>query len=597
MLKISTTRPFSGTRVRATGLVLSLALVPSAVLGAQAAPAGTANGQPVRSQPARLRQVLDVEKLRSVPAPRLPNVIPTCDVLVVGGGLGGVAAAEALARQGVTVILTEPTSRLGGQLTAQAVPVPDENSYIERNPGVGTASYRAMREGLRSRYAAKPGIKTVRAANVGQCWVSRVSGEPDEWEAAIRARLEPLSGAAGLRQVLMRHQLVQVRRFSQNGRYHYADFVNLDSGRVTRVAAKYLLDATEWGDVLPLSGTPFTLGQEARSAHGESAAPETAQPGWVQSFTYCFAVRWQPEGPHKIVEKPAEYEYFKSLGEYTLGYDYSDARGRVFYKVFEKVPGAGGPFWTYRRILAASSFGPGADRKYAQDVALINWRGNDFHEENPIGKPLDEQIRILKRGKAFAQGFLYWLQTECPRDDGKGVGYPEMQLAMDVMGSEDGFAVHPYIRESRRMLGSFTLTQQHLAPDPSNPAKKWGEEFADTVGMALYAMDIHPSKGEKPFLSASLPYHLPLGSFIPSAGPPNVLPAAKNFSATRLALSSARMHPTEWLAGEVAGSLAAFCIRKGVEPGQVRSTPELLREFQSELIAAGMPLRWSEVIR
>jgi hypothetical protein len=259
------------------------------------------------------------------------------------------------------------------------------------------------------------------------------------------------------------------------------------------------------------------------------------------------------------------------------------------------VEGAGGPFWTYRRMIAASSF---ADNpKYAQDIALINWRGNDFHEENPIGKPLEEQVRILKRAKAFAQGFLYWLQTECPRDDGSGFGYPEMQLDMEVMGSPDGFALAPYIRESRRLKAEFTLTQHHLAPDLENPDKKWGEEFPDTVGIALYAMDIHPAKGEPPFLSRALPYHIPLGSFIPREGAPNVLPAAKNFGASRLALSSARMHPTEWHVGEVAGELAAFCIRKGVEAAEVRNRPELLQEFQARLQEAGLPLRWSEVIK
>ena len=116
------------------------------------------------------------------------------------------------------------------------------------------------------------------------------------------------------------------------------------------------------------------------------------------------------------------------------------------------------------------------------------------------------------------------------------------------------------------------------------------------VGIALYAMDIHPSKGEPPFLSPALPYHLPLGSFIPRGGPPNVLPAAKNFGATRLALSSARMHPTEWLAGEVAGHLAAFCVKNRVEPSAVRNTPELLARFRQELQDAGMPLRWEGIV-
>lgn len=562
---------------------------------ALAAPAAAAAKKPApKPKPAPVPSVLDVEKLRAVVPDRQPQRIYTCDVLVLGGGLGGVAAAEALAGKGHTVILTEPTSLLGGQLTAQAVPVPDENSYIERTPGVGSRAYREVREGLRAKYAATPGIKPGRAVNVGQCWVSRVSGEPLVWESVIRERLENLKSAAGIRDIMLRTQLVEVRRFPHNNQYHYADLVNLDTGRRVRVAAKYLLDASEFGDGIAASGNGWFVGQEARSAYNEPSAPETARPGWVQSYTYCFAVRWQPDGPHKIVEKPAEYDYFKALGEYTLGYDYSDARGRVYYKVFEKVPGAGGPFWTYRRLIAASSFE--GNPKYAQDLALINWRGNDFHEENPVGKPVAEQIRILKRGKAFAQGFLYWLQTECPRDDG-GTGYPEMQLATDVMNSEDGFAVHPYIRESRRLEALFTLNQNHLAPDEKDPNKKWGEEFFDTVGTALYSMDIHPSKGEPPFLSRALPYHIPLGSFIARKGPSNVLPAAKNFGASRLALSSARMHPTEWLIGEVAGHLAGYCIRNRVEPKEVRGTPERLKELQAELQDAGIVLRWSEIIK
>ena len=540
------------------------------------------------------RKVLDIEKLRAVDAAEHPNEVPTCDVLVVGGGLGGVAAAEALARQGVSVILAEPTSMLGGQLSSQAVSLPDENSHIEREPGVSTRSYRELRQAARDYYAAQPGIVPGREKNVGQAWVSRVSAEPKVWDQLIKARMARYQGAAGIRQVLLRTQLVAVQRFAHSGRFHYADLVNLDTGRITRVASQFLLDASEWGDALAAADVPWRVGAEGRAEFGEPSAPETGRPEWVQSLTYCFAVRWQPEGPHKIVEKPAEYEYFKSLGEYTLGYDYSDARGRVYYKVFEKVPGAGGPFWTYRRMIAASSFKN--NPKYAHDLALINWRSNDFHEENPLGKPVEEQIRILKRAKAYAQGFLYWLQTECPRDDG-GTGYPEMQLATDVMGSADGFAIHPYIRESRRMETEFTLTENHLAVDPNDPDKKWAEEFPDTVGTALYAIDIHPSKGEPPKLTRALPYHLPLGSFIPKAGAPNILPAAKNFGATRLALSSARMHPTEWLAGEVAGNLAAFCLQRNIEPAQVRNTPELLTAFQQQLRDTGVTLRWSEIIK
>jgi NADPH-dependent 2,4-dienoyl-CoA reductase/sulfur reductase-like enzyme len=72
-----------------------------------------------------------------------------CEVLIVGGGLGGVAAALAALRLGRRVILTEETDWLGGQLTAQAVP-PDEHDWIEERGC--TASYRRLRDGIRQYY-------------------------------------------------------------------------------------------------------------------------------------------------------------------------------------------------------------------------------------------------------------------------------------------------------------------------------------------------------------------------------------------------------------------------------------------------------------
>ncbi len=585
---------------------LTAAAAALCVLGPAAAatgpPRAAVRAKPARSKPARYRPgravptripVLDVQKLRVVEASRQPNVIPTCDVLILGGGLGGVAAARALARARMTFIIAEPTSMLGGQLTAQGVCLPDENRFIETPTGIGTRSYREMRDSLRKYYAAQPGIVPGRERSPGQAWVSNISGEPAAWETVIRDGLKPSTESGLWGQVLTRHQVTTIRRFSHNGRYHYADLVNLDTGKITRVAARVLLDASEFGDGLELAGSPWTLGQEARSEHNEPHAPEKARPDWVQSLTYCFAVRFERGGKGPGIPRPAEYESFKALGEYTLGYDYVD-RGRVFYKVFERVPGSGGPFWTYRRIIAASSFR--GNERFTRDIALINWRGNDFHAEQPIGKSLSEQIRILKRAKEFSLGFLYWLQNEAPRDEG-GVGYPEMRLAPEVMASEDGLALHPYIRESRRLKARFTLNENHLLKDPAAPDRKWGVEFSDTVGIALYAVDIHPAHGEPPLLSPALPYHIPLGAFIPKSGPDNVLPAAKNLGGTRLAMASARMHPTEWHIGEVSGELAAYALEKGLTAEAVWRSPEHVTAFQQRLEANGVPIRWSPILK
>ncbi len=549
---------------------------------------------PLHAQTPRgpVRRVVDVERLRVVTAGRFPNAVPTCQALVIGGGLGGVAAAEDLARQGVSVILTEPTSHLGGQLTAQGLGTPDENSYIERDPGTGTAHYRQLRDQARLFYGLTPGIVTGRAANVGQCWVSRVSAEPSVWERAIQDRLAPLFGPGGIRAILIRNQLLDIRRYPGNGRVSYADFLDLDTGRITRVGAQYVLDATETGDALALAGAPWTIGQEAQSAYGEPDAPPVAHPEWVQSFTYDFVVRWTPDGPQPIFPPPPEYDAFKALGQYTLTYDYPAPRGPVTYQMFSKAPGSGGPFWTYRRLVAASSFV--GNPAYLQDIAVINWRGNDFPLENFIGRPPDEQVRILLRAKRFAQGFLHWLQTECPRDDGSGLGYPEIQPAGDVLGG-DGFAPAPYIRESRRLLSIAPLTENAMVAPPDDPQATTGTDFPDAVGIALYDIDIHPALGEPPVLRSVLPYELPLGAFVARSGPDNVLPAALDIGASRLAAASARVHPIEWLSGEIAGNLAAFCLRSDVTPRQVDQTPALLSAFQAQLEADGITTRWSEV--
>src|SRR5437667_11797162 len=71
------------------------------------------------------------------------------DILIVGGGTGGVAAAFGCCSLGKRVILTEETDWLGGQLTAQAVP-PDENPWIETQGC--TRRYRAFRDGVRQYY-------------------------------------------------------------------------------------------------------------------------------------------------------------------------------------------------------------------------------------------------------------------------------------------------------------------------------------------------------------------------------------------------------------------------------------------------------------
>lgn len=559
--------------------------------------------------PYELSRVLDIERRRIIHvAPAPPNAdFDTCDVLVVGGGLGGVAAAEAAASDGASVIIVEPTSVLGGQLTSQLVPVPDENQYVGRVKGASTDRYRALRDDVRAIYAAKPGIRKQAANNIGQCWVSPVSGLPSVWSQAIEARLSPFVQNGRLKHTYLRHQLRRIVRYSGNGDINYVEIVNLEDGHVRRIAPKMVVDATEDGSAAYLAGCPTRIGQEAATVFNEPLAPTVDHPDWVQSFTYGFLLRWEmdPEKQKPAIQPPVEYETFKKQGEYTLDYVYR-GNGIEAYSVpygvlaaitHTSVAGTRTyqPFWTYRRLEAASSFTGGKSPQ--GDIALINWRGNDFHMESYIDKPLDDQVRILKRGRDFAIGFLYWLQTECPRDDGQGKGYPELQpftATDEPLVDEQGVALHPYVRESRRIIALEMLTSRHM--EAISVDKRWGTEFADSIGCAHYAIDIHPSANEPHLLQTVVPYHIPLGALIPVSGPRNLVAGAKNFGASRLALASARMHPSEWLVGEVAGMLAAMSTRKDIHPARLRASDAHRNEFLEQISAAGITRYWSEIL-
>ena len=102
-----------------------------------------------------------------------------CDILIVGGGTGAVGAALAALRMGKSVIMSEETDWIGGQLTAQAVP-PDENPWIEQCGA--TASYMRYAEGVRDYYRRyyplTDAARQIVNFNPGQGNVSRLCHEP-----------------------------------------------------------------------------------------------------------------------------------------------------------------------------------------------------------------------------------------------------------------------------------------------------------------------------------------------------------------------------------------------------------------------------------
>src|SRR5207245_801308 len=87
---------------------------------------------------------------------------------------------------------------------------------------------------------------------------------------------------------------------------------------------------------------------------------------------------------------------------------------------------------------------------------------NDYWIGSVIDVSENERERNLWDAKQLSLSLLYWLQTEAPRPDG-GKGYPGLRLRKDIVGTDDGLAMYPYIRESRRIKAEFTVLEQHVS--------------------------------------------------------------------------------------------------------------------------------------
>ncbi|GLX10873.1 FAD-dependent oxidoreductase [Microbispora sp. NBRC 16548] len=527
----------------------------------------------------------------------------TADALVVGGGLGGVAAALALLRAGRTVVLTEEHDWLGGQLTSQAVP-PDEHSWVERF-GV-TASYRALRDGIRryyrDHYPLTERSRAWRELNPGAGHVSRLCHEPRVAVAVIEAMLAPYRGSGRLR-VLQPYRPVAAE--VDGDRVTSVTVEHRDGGGRTTVTAPYVLDATETGELLPMTGTEYVTGFESQAETGEPSAPAEAQPLNMQAVSVCFAID-HVDGDHTI-DRPASYGFWREYqppfwGDRLLSWRCPHPRTlEIVERSFtpnpdddplsvvadQRLSPGDANLWTFRRIAARRNFVPGT---YDSDITLVNWPMIDYLEGPVIDVP--DAGRHLAAARELSLSVLYWLQTEAPRPDG-GTGYPGLRLRGDVTGGADGLAQAAYIRESRRIRALYTVAEQDLSL--AVRGDKGAVRYADSVGVGMYRIDLHPSTGGDNYIDVGCsPFEIPLGALIPRRTT-NLLPAGKNIGTTHITNGAYRLHPVEWNIGEAAGALAAFCLDRGTTPHAVREGDTLLDDYQRRLTDDGVELRWPQV--
>ncbi len=511
----------------------------------------------------------------------------TYDIVVVGASLGGVMAAVSACKLNKRVLLTEESIWIGGQLTSQAVP-PDEHKWIEKTGA--TETYMKFRKEVRDYYRnlenIKEEIKDREEFCPGNSWVSRLAHEPKVALQILESYLQPYI-EQGLLEV--KYETIAVSASVINDEIKSVYLQQIKTKEIETVYASFFLDGTDCGDLLPLVNAEYRTGAESKAEFGEMHAPEHADPEDMQPITWVIAVEWvEDEKENYKIEKPECYEFFRDL---RLDYDICpklfswylpDAKTKKAKEFgffdHEIEPGSLGLF-SYRRISCQERFEYGG-----KEITLINWPQNDYSFGNIYDTKSAEHHKFL--AKQLSLSYVYYLQHFAKRADG-GIGYP-IKPCGEVTGTEDGLALMPYIRESRRIVGEYTIKEQDVS-------KRCNEDlvcFEDSIGVGSYEIDLHMTTKSKTFLfDQAQPFEIPLGSMIP-VRLKNLIPACKNISCTHLTNGCYRLHPVEWNIGEVAGLLAAYSMDHALSLKEIRQ--KHITDFQQFLEKQGIQLHWNK---
>lgn len=519
------------------------------------------------------------------------------DIAVVGASLGGVLAAWRACEAGRRVLLTSEFDWIGGQLTAQGVP-PDEHRLIEY--GGASESYLAFRRAMRSLYLANPDFidntEMTEGMNPGDGWVTRLCIEPIHALHYLQKLLTPHM-ANGRLTMLTGTRLDSAVRV---GRKIESVIVANTADEKIAIDARYFLDGTDTGALIAAAKLPYRLGKEAHAEFGERDAPLVANRFDQQPCTVVVALALG-EMPRQPMAKPEAYEFWRDYQVPQYGY-------RLFSH-FIPGPAAGKSvalsffgsgqtldLWRYRRVVSARNW-----RIPVEEISLINWAQNDYALSPLLDGPVAEN-NVVAAARELTASLVHWLQTDAPHDnddkgtsDGCSVGFSHLHASSEILASPAAFpgqAQQVYVRESRRLVGLDCLTQTDILADASTGGMSEPFHAVNSVGVAWYNMDVHPTCVSGHGVNAKVrPFTLPLGCFIPRDCD-NLIPACKNISVTHLANASTRTHPTEWLIGEVAALLADFALRSNQSLVDIHRSAALAGDFQRHLVAQGIPIRW-----
>lgn len=487
------------------------------------------------------------------------------DVVIAGAGTGGCGAAIQAARMGCSVLLLEETDWIGGQMNAAAVTSMDEGGTLVRERGL----YRELCDQIAAHYQPL-GLNFETAY-----WMRHVCVEPRVGRRILHVMLADARGQGTL-DLVLRARVTRVLRDGDT--VVGAAFTCVTpEGPVTRtVASRVLIDATESGDVIPLTGARYRTGNCLSDAVNPASR--------VQENTWCAVVKHYPGGvpPALLVTNAPP--------------GYTEAVHRHFLRTLipgDTVTSSTNRPWNFATFVGYRGMPDSSRPGDAPPITRTHLNYNNDYP-NTVADLEDESRRrqTLRAMRLKTLHLLHYIQHTLGKADwsvadDEGYDTPYNRAEIDAWLAEQPelapyrpilyhFPVMAYTRESRRIVGVHTLTAREIERHPGPPTR-----FASCVALGDYGVDLHGARRPQD-LEPDLdrpedipdeglgvrgvgPFTIPFECLIPERLD-GFLAAEKNFSQSRLANGATRLQPHTLLIGQAAGAAAALAVRHGVPP-------------------------------
>lgn len=540
--------------------------------------------------------------------PLLGQAPPTkADLLIVGGNESAVAAAIQAARLGVAKIaLVNDIQWLGGQFSAEGVGAVDEWTL-----------YRGRRVNFPRSGIFLEILREIRAHNArlhGHVSPGNAFTATDTIEPAAAAKIFDQFVARYAKQITVYRGYTPTTVHLSQGAVRGVTFTN--GQRSLRIDAPQTIDASDWGDVIRLSGARYAAGPDPKSRFQEPGAPDTLDDSnrhEMNPITYCLVLQ-QATTP-KLIPPPPGYDERSFLGAVPATIPQFEALRWPGKPYVSRMPlfvdtdypegtySGNASVYTHRRLLDAKH----GYSKLGRDKVLLNFPINDYPiynypaslekalgasaKKNLVDMSPAERALVFADAKLHSLRYFHHLQKHSPQ-------FAALELS-DEFGTPDRLPWKPYIREGLRLEALYMIKEQDIKEQKAGDLG-WARFMPeDNVFGFQFNIDFHPTR--RVFLAGKdgpwMVEHtearnwsthtdrggFPLRSLIPVERD-GLLGAGKNLGVSSLVSSAIRLHGQTMHAGQAAATLAALALREKTEPRRLAAQPKFVEEIQLTLV-------------